>query len=44
MRSLVRLLELAAVLVLVWLAVSFLRYQAGEPWSAILAHPLGFIP
>lgn len=44
MRSILRLLELAAFLALVWLAISCLRYLAGEPWSAILARPLGFIP
>ena len=44
MRSLGRLLELAVFLALVWLAVSFLRYLAGDPWSALLARPFGFIP
>ena len=44
MRGLVRLLELAAFLILVWLAISALRLMSGEPWPFIIHRPFGFFP
>ena len=44
MRGPVRLLELAAFLVLVWLAISALRLMSGEPWPSIMHRPFGFFP
>jgi hypothetical protein len=43
-RGLIRLLELAAFLILVWLAISALRLMSGEPWPAIVHRPFGFFP
>jgi hypothetical protein len=43
-RAVVRVVELLAFLALVWLAISALRLTSGEPWSAIVHRPLGFLP
>jgi hypothetical protein len=44
MRTVVRLIELAAFLTLVWGAVAAVRYLGGEPWASIVRRPLGFLP
>jgi hypothetical protein len=43
-RVVVRVLELLAFVCLVWLAISALRLITGEPWSAIMHRPFGFLP
>jgi len=31
-------------LAMVWLAIAALRFVSGEPWSAIIHNPFGFLP